>query len=196
MFCEIDRALSLNCIEKIGIVNSAPRKDVHLEKDVIDSYETHRGYEFTGVPMVCLLYVDDEPQLLDIAKIFLEKTKEFSVDVEASAKAGLELSKSKSYDAIVSDYQMPEMDGIEFLKQVRSTWGDVPFILFTGRGRQEVVIEAINNGADFYLHKGGDPKSQFAELAHKIRQAVRRKQAGQSGVFDRDIESGRIVWTQ
>jgi len=69
------------------------------------------------------------------------------------------------------------MDGIAFLKAVRKQSGDLPFILFTGRGREEVVIEAINNGADFYLQKGGDPTAQFAELAHKIRQAVARRRA-------------------
>ncbi|MCA1917573.1 PAS domain S-box protein, partial [Methanospirillum hungatei] len=59
----------------------------------------------------------------------------------------------------------------------RSSYGNIPFILFTGRGREEVVIEALNNGADFYLQKGGDPKAQFAELGHKIRQAVSRLKA-------------------
>jgi len=60
---------------------------------------------------------------------------------------------------------------------VRRQYGTLPFILFTGRGREEVVIEAINNGADFYVQKGSDPSSQFTELAHKIRHAVERKRA-------------------
>jgi PAS domain S-box-containing protein len=72
---------------------------------------------------------------------------------------------------------MPDMDGIAFLKVVRERFWDIPFILFTGQGREEVVIDAINNGADFYLQKGGDPNALFAELSHKIRQAVRGKQA-------------------
>ena len=79
---------------------------------------------------------------------------------------------TKSYDAIVSDYQMPGMDGIGFLKEVRSSGNTVPFILFTGRGREEVVIQALNEGANFYLQKGGDPIAQFAELSHKIQIAV------------------------
>jgi hypothetical protein len=53
----------------------------------------------------------------------------------------------------------------------------MPFILFTGRGREEVVIEAINNGANFYLQKGGNPVAQYTELAHKIRIAVNEKRA-------------------
>jgi PAS domain S-box-containing protein len=124
-----------------------------------------------------ILYVDDEPALLEIAKLFLEQTTDFSVDVDTSAQHALRSIGTQLYGAIISDYQMPEMDGIAFLKTVRNRYGDIPFILFTGRGREEVVIEAINNGADFYLQKGGDPSAQFAELAHKIRQAIARRQA-------------------
>ncbi|HPY60371.1 MAG TPA: response regulator, partial [Methanospirillum sp.] len=131
-------------------------------------------------PLVSVLYVDDEEDLLTIGKLFLERTGLFRVDTLTSAKTALSSSSIETYDAIVSDYQMPVMDGIEFLKTVREQYDDIPFILFTGRGREEVVIEAINNGADFYLQKGGEPKSQFAELSHKIRQAVRRKQAEKS----------------
>jgi PAS domain S-box-containing protein len=124
-----------------------------------------------------ILYIDDEPGLLEIAKRFLEKTNDFSVDIDTSAEHALQSIGTLSFDAIISDYQMPGMDGIAFLKAVRSNHGNIPFILFTGRGREEVVIEAINNGVDFYLQKGGDPKAQFAELAHKIRQAISRRQA-------------------
>lgn len=123
------------------------------------------------------LYVDDEPGLLEVARLFLEQSPEFSVETAQSAKLALSSPSIASYDAIVSDYQMPDMDGIAFLKAVREKYGGIPFILFTGRGREEVVIQAINNGADFYLQKGGDPTAQFAELAHKIRQAVSRKKA-------------------
>ena len=138
-----------------------------------------------------VLYVDDEPVLLGLAKIFLEKSGGFQVWTSPSAEEALGTPLNSSYDAIVSDYQMPGMDGIAFLKSVRERFGDLPFILFTGRGREEVVIEAINNGADFYLQKGGDPKAQFAELAHKIRQAVagQRAQAELRNAYDRIIAS-------
>lgn len=72
---------------------------------------------------------------------------------------------------------MPGKDGITFLKAFRSIPDNRPFILFTGRGREEIVIEAINSGADFYLQKGGDVRAQFAELALKIRQGTSRFQA-------------------
>ncbi|WP_292368391.1 response regulator [Methanoregula sp. UBA64] len=128
--------------------------------------------------MVTLLYVDDEPALLEIGKLFLESQEDFQVETLPSAKLALErLGCTQRYDAILSDYQMPEMDGIEFLKEVRRKYGEVPFILFTGKGREEIVIQAINNGADFYVQKGGEPKSQFAELAHHIRAAIERRTA-------------------
>ena len=127
-----------------------------------------------------VLYVDDEPGLLTIGKLFLEKEKAFAVDTLTSAKSALEQLKTKRYDAIISDYQMPEMDGITFLKQLKVTGNTTPFIIFTGRGREEVVIEALNEGADFYLQKGGEQKAQFAELANKIRYAVTRRHAEQA----------------
>ena len=125
--------------------------------------------------MYSVLYVDDEPGLLEIGKMFLEATEGFAVDTLTSASDALTVIQQKKYDAVISDYQMPGMDGIEFLKAVRASGNTIPFILFTGRGREEVVIEAINAGADFYLQKGGDPTAQFAELVLKIRQSVKRR---------------------
>ena len=127
--------------------------------------------------MISVLYVDDEPELLGLCKIFLEQSGEVQVTPIDSVQMGLDLLSTSTFDAIISDYQMPDIDGLEFLKRVRSQDEDIPFILFTGRGREEVVIEAINNGVDFYLQKGGDPKAQFAELGHKVKKAVKIRNA-------------------
>lgn len=124
-----------------------------------------------------ILYVDDEPDLLLLGKTFLEKTGDFCVDTCESVPEGLSALRARSYDAVISDYMMPDLDGLDFLKAVRSEFFNLPFILFTGRGREDVVIEAINNGADFYLQKGGAAKAQFAELAHKLRMAIERQRA-------------------
>lgn len=126
--------------------------------------------------MISVLYVDDEPDLLELGKLFLEQNGTFVITTVQSGRAALENLKSFSYDAIIADYLMLEMNGIALLREIRST-SDIPFILFTGKGREEVVIDAINSGADFYLQKGGDPEAQFAELGHKIQQAVSRKRA-------------------
>jgi PAS domain S-box-containing protein len=127
--------------------------------------------------MMSVLYVDDEHCLLDVTKLFLEATRKFSVTTSESGSLALDLMKKKKFDAIISDYQMPGMDGIEFLRKVRVDHQEVPFILFTGKGREEVAIDAINNGADSYIQKGGDAKAQFAELAHRIRMVVERNRA-------------------
>ncbi|PKL60361.1 MAG: hypothetical protein CVV33_03065, partial [Methanomicrobiales archaeon HGW-Methanomicrobiales-4] len=130
--------------------------------------------------MIQVLYVDDEPHLLDICKLFLERGGEFSVDTSPSAPEALIQLNLKTYDAIISDYQMPGMNGIDLLKEVKTSGNIIPFILFTGRGREEVVIQALNEGADFYLQKGGDPISQFTELMHKIQSAVKQKKTEQA----------------
>jgi len=130
------------------------------------------------MPPPCrVLYVDDESDLFDIARLYLEMDEFFSVDCALSGKEALSRIADGHYDAVVADYAMPEMNGITLLQKVRETNKTLPFILFTGRGREEVVIEAINSGADFYLQKGGDPEALYAELAHKIRTAVERRRS-------------------
>jgi len=127
--------------------------------------------------MLHILYIDDEPELLDIGKAYLEQIGDFIVDIVSSPHTGLRDLETKKYDAVICDYQMPEMNGITLLKKLRSRGSTIPFILFTGRGREEVVILALNNGADFYLQKGGEPEAQFAELAHKLKQAIGKQKA-------------------
>jgi PAS domain S-box-containing protein len=142
--------------------------------------------------MYHVLYVDDEPSLLELGKIFLEQSGEFAVDTALSGPAGFALLGSGKYDAIISDFQMPEMDGIGFLKKVRASKSTIPFIIFTGRGREEIVIQALNEGADFYLQKGGEPVSQFTELAHKIRQAVQTRHA-EASIRDHERREADII---
>jgi len=124
-----------------------------------------------------VLLVDDEPAILDLTQIFLQREAEFSIVTATSGKKALEYLNTEPFDIIISDYEMPEMDGLSLLTAIRDGGMNIPFIIFTGRGREDVVIEALNRGADFYLQKGGDPKSQFAELKSKIIHAVERKRA-------------------
>jgi CheY-like chemotaxis protein len=130
-----------------------------------------------GVPTISVLYVDDEPALLEPTRLSLEKHGHFTVDTSTNARDGLEKIQQKNYDVIVSDYQMPEMNGIQFLRTLREGGNLIPFIIFTGKGREDAVIEAYNAGADFYLAKGGDPKAMFLDLTHKIEQVVTRRRA-------------------
>ena len=121
-----------------------------------------------------VLYIDDEPGLLDLAKAFLEQ-EDFQIDTEGDPRASLQRLAPGTYDVVVSDYQMPDLDGIELLKALRERGDRIPFILFTGKGREEVAIEALNNGADFYIQKGGDPAALFKELKNAIIQLSHRR---------------------
>jgi len=81
------------------------------------------------------------------------------------------LSNGK-YDVVVSEYWMPEKNGLQFLKELREAKNEIPFILFTGKGREEVAIEALNLGADGYFNKQGNPETVFGELAHGIKRVA------------------------
>ncbi len=126
--------------------------------------------------MISLLLVDDEPDLLEVGKIFLERSGEFNVKTCKSAYEALLILSSETFDAVVSDYQMPGMDGIQLLREVRKQYPRLPFIIFTGKGRETVVMDALEHGADFYVQKGGDPRPLFAELSHKIVKAVEKRE--------------------
>ncbi len=147
--------------------------------------------------MIAVLCVDEESGLLEVARIYLEREGDMQVDTAPSGIHALEMLKNRRYDAIVSDYHMAGVDGIDLLKTLRARGDKTPFILFTGRGREEVVIEALNHGASFYLQKGGNPKSQFAELRHMILQAVQRRRMEvslQVTQFAVDHASDELFW--
>ncbi len=123
-----------------------------------------------------LLFVDDDQGLLDQAKYVLEKENEdFEVIPAQSADEALKKLNKNDLDIIISDYKMPGMDGLELLKTLREEGNDIPFIIFTGKGREEIAMRALNLGADRYFRKGGDPISQYEVLAKAIEQEIHRK---------------------
>lgn len=124
-----------------------------------------------------VLHVDDEPSLLKIAKQCLEMQGPFQVDTASSVEEALEKLKKETYDAVISDYKMPSKDGLELLKELRQGGNNIPFVMFTGKGREEVAIKALNFGADQYINKTGDPETVYCELEHALRRTVERKKA-------------------
>lgn len=125
-----------------------------------------------------VLLVDDEKELLKATKLYLENAvKDFRITTCNSANNALNCLNKEPFDVIISDFQMPNMDGLELLEKIREMDPDIAFIIFTGKGREEVVIKALNLGADYYLQKGGDVRSQFSELINLINKSVEKKKA-------------------
>lgn len=121
-----------------------------------------------------ILLIDDEQSFVEQTKYYLEEEKEnFDVEILTDSTEAVNKIKENGYDAVVSDYQMPEVDGLELLRKIKKRIGlKIPFVFFTGRGREEVAMKALNLGADVYLKKGGDPKSQYCVLAESIEQQI------------------------
>lgn len=143
----------------------------------ISTHIRYSCYCFPVMPVISVLVVDDEAPFLDLCRLYLERSGQFSVTTMISPTQALRVLEDRTFDIIVSDYFMPEMDGVEFLARIRKYHGCIPFILLTGRGNEDVAISAINKGADYYLQKTGDVRDQFSELEYKLGEAVRRSKA-------------------
>ena len=165
-----------------------------------------------SLEQIQVLHVDDEPPLLDLAKTFLEREDDrFTVEIATSADEGLERINDRLPDCIVSDYNMPSLDGIGFLQAVRAKHPDLPFILYTGKGSEAVASDAIAADVTDYLQKGSGSE-QYELLANRIRNAVKTRRetqradrqeelmrltefAGDTGGFEVDMGTGEIILT-
>ncbi|MGB9931305.1 PAS domain S-box protein [Haloarcula amylolytica] len=124
-----------------------------------------------------VLHVDDDLPYAETAAAFLERERaEFDIETATSASEGLRLLETESVDCIVSDYEMPGENGIEFLESVREDYPDLPFILYTGRGSEAVAGDAISAGVTDYLQKTSDT-SHYALLANRIVNAVEQSRS-------------------
>jgi PAS domain S-box-containing protein len=125
--------------------------------------------------LIRVLHVDDDSGFLQVSKEILELRGLFEVHNASSVEEAFENISQEEYDAIVSDYKMPGKDGLEFLKELRAKGNITPFVIFTGKGREEVAINALNLGADGYYNKQGSPETVYGELAHGISSTVSRR---------------------
>jgi len=136
-----------------------------------------------------VLHVDDESSIRELTATFLERENDqISVQTATSPDEGLRLLAESEIDCIVSDYQMPEMNGIEFLEVVTEHHPNIPFILYTGKGSEEVASEAISAGVTDYLQKetGTD---DYTLLANRIVHAVDSQQREQRIKFLQTLEN-------
>jgi CheY-like chemotaxis protein len=123
-----------------------------------------------------VLYVDDDPDFNLVASHFLKKAGLLYESAQSGQEA-LNKLHTGIYDVIISDYYMPQMDGLSLLKEIKRQKVEIPFILFSGRDREEVVIQIIEHGADYYVAKSGDVVTQFSCLIDKIYLACENRRA-------------------
>ena len=126
---------------------------------------------------VTVLHVDDEPDLCEVVAEFLEHRHDWlDVETATDAASGIEYVRQDGVDCVVSDYDMPQKDGLEFLRSLREEHPDLPFILYTGKGSEEIASEAISAGVDDYLQKEATT-DQYDVLANRIKNVVDRQRA-------------------
>lgn len=118
-----------------------------------------------------VLHVDDDSDALAVTKNILEMEGAVIVEGVTSVDEALKKLEAQPYDVIVSDYEMPIKSGLDFLVELRKKGEHPPFIIFTGKGREEVVVKALNLGAFRYVNKHGNPEAVYKELLSSIKQA-------------------------
>jgi PAS domain S-box-containing protein len=134
-----------------------------------------------------VLHVDDEPDFSALAVEFLTREDErLEIETEPRAADALDRLEAESFDCVVSDYDMPEMDGLALLDAVRERFPEMPFILFTGKGSEEIASEAVSAGVTDYLQKGRG-REQYAILANRIRNAVSQYRAKREAAYHRRV---------
>jgi PAS domain S-box-containing protein len=138
-----------------------------------------------------ILHVDDDPCILEISKSILELEGNFEVDTSLSVAEAFEKMQENSYDAIISDYELPQKDGLQFLTQLREQKNEIPFVLFTGKGREEIVVKALNLGADNYINKNCSSEIAYCELADAINKSVERKKSKRLLLIELEEEKTR-----
>ena len=118
-----------------------------------------------------VLHVDDDPAFLDLTGSFLSRELD---DIKITTVTGpddvLDTLDERSFHCVVSDYEMPGTDGLELLDAVREHYADLPYILYTGKGSEEIAAQAINAGVTGYLQKGGP--DQHRRLANRVKHAA------------------------
>jgi DNA-binding NtrC family response regulator len=131
-----------------------------------------------------ILVVDDDPEATRlIGQVLRNAAPPFDVEVVGSGAAGLDRLAAEPFDAVLLDYRLPDIDGIACLLRIRQTHADLPVILFTGSGSEEIAVEVMKLGASDYVVKHG---KYLARVPTVLREALGRRElqriaAGHSG---------------
>jgi len=129
-----------------------------------------------------LLLVDDEPGLREAVQAYLEDSN-FSVEVASNARDGWELLQQINPDLLISDIMMPQVDGYQFLKQVREDprYKSLPVVFLTAKGMTGDRIQGYQAGCDAYLSKPFDPDELVAIVTNLLARRAAAKETGGNG---------------
>lgn len=125
-----------------------------------------------------VLVVDDDPAVAAVASAYLERRLQSVETLTAtSARGALDRIEDASIDCLVSDYRMPDLDGLELYERVSARHPDLPFILFTSVGRDDVRRQADGAGVSAFVEKDGSTDT-FETLTTHVRQVAIRGSDG------------------
>ncbi|MDD1715724.1 MAG: PAS domain S-box protein, partial [Methanolinea sp.] len=130
--------------------------------------------------MFSLLVVDGDGDFISAFQSHASTWAGISIRTAGTEADAEELLAKGEYDAIISEYVLPGKDGIALLRHVRARYGEIPFIIVTGQGSEDVAVEASRYGITAYFKKGGDYNSLFNDIYGKTRHEVSRKERVQS----------------
>jgi DNA-binding NarL/FixJ family response regulator len=148
-----------------------------------------------------VLLVDDEPGLREAVQAYLEDSG-FTVEVASNAQEGWDLLQQKTPDVLISDIMMPQVDGYEFLQQVREDvrYKGLPVVFLTARGMTSDRIQGYTAGCDAYLSKPFDPEELVAIVTNLIeRRSAQAPDASETpdiATMARQIEEIKAMLTQ
>ncbi len=152
-------------------------------------------YTLSDLEEISILCVDDETLLLEVFQDFFEREPGFSVTTCTNATDALEQLSTRVFDVIIADYGLPDMDGINLLREIRAQGFPGIFIIITGKHRAHVAIDALNNGADYYVQKGGGIINDMAALVEFIRNGVGKIRDNRA-LIEREILYQSIIENQ
>jgi len=121
---------------------------------------------------ISILCVDDEPLFLDAFVQKLERQPGLTVTSASTVSEALDFINTKYFDVIISDYAMPDMDGLSMLQEIRARGCQSIFIVVTAKRLAHIAIDALNCGADYYFQKGTDSAQEITKLVDFIRKSV------------------------
>ncbi len=124
--------------------------------------------------MISILLIDDEPAFLELGTIYLQRFGDLSVATAGSVEEAIARLEKERFDAIVTDYTMPDVEETDFIRDLRDLYGDTPVIVLSGRPRDEIVAGCMHAGAVAVLQKGSNPAVQYGDLREAIVGHVRR----------------------